>query len=67
MEDDDRPRSRTDAANALAGEALDSYSREELEARIQLLETEIARVRVHREKVAAHMSAADQLFRPRSS
>jgi uncharacterized small protein (DUF1192 family) len=67
MEDDDRPRSRTDAAATLAKEALDSYSRDELDVRIQLLEAEVVRVRAHRDKAAAHMSAADALFRPRSS
>ncbi|MET0589411.1 MAG: DUF1192 domain-containing protein [Novosphingobium sp.] len=67
MEDDDRPRSRTDAAGTLSKESLDSYSREELDARIQLLEAEIARVKAHRDKAEAHMSAADALFRPRSS
>jgi uncharacterized small protein (DUF1192 family) len=67
MEDDDRPRSRTDAAGNLAKESLDSYSRAELDARIEQLEAEIARVRAHRDKAAAHMSAADALFRPRSS
>jgi uncharacterized small protein (DUF1192 family) len=67
MEDDDRPRSRTDAASGLAKESLDSYSRDELDARIQLLEAEIVRVRAHRDKAAAHISAADALFRPRSS
>ena len=67
MEDDDRPRSRTDAASTLAKEALDSYSREELDVRIQLLETEILRVQAHRDKAEAHMSAAEALFRPRRS
>lgn len=67
MEDDDRPRSRTDAAGGLAKESLDSYSRDELDARIQLLEEEIIRVRNHRDKASAHISAADALFRPRSS
>lgn len=67
MEDDDRPRSRTDAAGSLAKESLDSYSREELDARIELLEAEIARVCAHRDKAVAHMSAADALFRPKNS
>jgi uncharacterized small protein (DUF1192 family) len=66
MEDDDRPRSRTDAASSLAKESLDSYSRDELDARIQLLEAEIVRVQAHRNKAAAHMSAADALFRPKN-
>jgi uncharacterized small protein (DUF1192 family) len=66
MEDDDRPRSRTDAASSLAKESLDSYSRDELDARTQLLEAEIVRVQAHRNKAAAHMSAADALFRPKN-
>lgn len=63
MDDDDRPRVRTDAASTLAKESLDSYSRDELDARIALLEDEIARVRVHRQKSDAHRLAADALFR----
>lgn len=66
MEDDDRPRPRGDAASKLRGELLDSYSRDELDARILLLEEEIARVRAHRDKATAHMTAAEALFRPKS-
>ncbi|HEY0960548.1 MAG TPA: DUF1192 domain-containing protein [Novosphingobium sp.] len=62
MDDDDRPRPRGDAASRLSGESLDSYSRDELDARIALLEAEIARVAAHREKSAAHRLAADALF-----
>ncbi|GGC28968.1 hypothetical protein GCM10011371_15640 [Novosphingobium marinum] len=70
MDDDDRPRSRGSekdygAASLLAGESLDSYSLDELDARISLLEAEIARVASHRMKAAAHMDAADALFRPK--
>jgi len=63
MDDDDRPRPRGDAASRLQGELLDSYSRDELAERIALLEAEIVRVRTHRDKAAAHMAAADALFR----
>lgn len=66
MDDDDRPRLRTDAASNLAKESLDSYSREELDERIALLEAEIERVRTHREKSDAHRRAADAFFRPTS-
>lgn len=62
MDDDDRPRPRGDAASRLSGESLDSYSQDELDARIALLEAEIARVAAHREKSAAHRLAADALF-----
>ena len=66
MDDDDRPRPRGDAADALSRESLDSYSQDELSARIALLEAELARVRAHRDKAAAHRAAADALFGPRS-
>ena len=63
MDDDDRPRARTDAAQALSKESLDPYSQGELDARIALLEAEIARVRAHRDRASAHRQAADALFR----
>jgi uncharacterized small protein (DUF1192 family) len=66
MEADDRPRPRGDAASHLGSESLDSYSREELGARIAQLEAEIARVAAHRDKAEAHRSAADAIFRPKS-
>ena len=66
MDDDDRLRPRGDAADALSRESLDSYSQDELSARIALLEAEIARVRAHRDKAAAHRAVADALFGPRS-
>ncbi|WP_340588186.1 DUF1192 domain-containing protein [Erythrobacter alti] len=67
MEDDDLPRMRSDAASQLAGEALDTYSQDELIARIQLLESEIERVRTHHAKAADHRKIADSLFRPRET
>jgi uncharacterized small protein (DUF1192 family) len=66
MDDGDRPRPRGDAASQLAGESLDSYSQEELGARIELLEAEIARVEAHRNKAAAHRLAADAFFKPKA-
>lgn len=65
--DEDLPRPRGDAASLLARESLDSYSRDELDARVALLEAEIARVIAHRDKAQAHRLAADALFKPRSS
>ena len=62
MEEDDRPRTRGDAAEALSKENLDPYSVDELDARIALLEAEIERVRSHRNKSSAHRAAADALF-----
>jgi uncharacterized small protein (DUF1192 family) len=66
MEADDRPRPRGDAASLLSSESLDSYSRDELDVRIELLEAEIARVKAHRQKTDAHRLAADALFRSKS-
>lgn len=63
--EDDLPRTRGDSASRLAGEPLDSYSQDELMERIALLEAEIARVRAHHAKVAAHRKLADTLFKPR--
>jgi uncharacterized small protein (DUF1192 family) len=62
MEDPDRPRPSGDAATRLAGEDLGPYSQAELAERIGMLEAEIARVKAHRDKAAAHRSAADALF-----
>lgn len=62
MDEDDRPRPRGDAAEALSKESLDPYSLAELDARIALLETEIARVKAHRDSSSAHRAAADALF-----
>lgn len=64
--DDDLPRSKGDAASLLVRESLDPYSQDELAERIALLEAEIARIRAHRDKAAAHRAAADALFRPRA-
>ncbi len=63
MIEDDLPRPKGDAASKLAAEDLSPYSLEELEQRIVLLEAEIARVESHRLKAAAHISAADALFK----
>ena len=62
MEDDARPLRAGDAASLLASETLEPFSQDELAARIALLEAEIARVRAHRDKAAAHRRAADLLF-----
>jgi uncharacterized small protein (DUF1192 family) len=62
--DDDLPRPKGDAASLLAKEALDAYSVDELNERIQLLETEIMRIVAHRDRKKAHLVAADALFSP---
>jgi uncharacterized small protein (DUF1192 family) len=71
MDEDDRPRPsgaerQFGAASLLAGESLDPYSRDELDARIALLEAEIARIKTHRDKSDAHRRAADALFGSKS-
>lgn len=65
--EDDLPRMRGDAAGQLAKESLDSYSQDELTARIQQLEAEIARVKAHHAKAADHKKFADTLFKPRDT
>ncbi len=67
MDEDDLPRPRGDAASKLAKESLDTYSQDELTARIAQLEAEILRVRAHHAKAAAHRNAADALFSPRET
>lgn len=63
MDPDDLPRPRGDAASKLAGEALDPYSVDELNTRIQLCEAEVVRIVAHRDKAKAHRVAAHALFR----
>ncbi|MDP9056800.1 MAG: DUF1192 domain-containing protein [Pseudomonadota bacterium] len=67
MQHDDLPGgwigSREDAAHKLGLESLDRYSLNELDERVVLLDAEIARVKAHRQKSAAHRLAADALFR----
>tara|TARA_B100001057_G_C22510671_1_gene817734 strand:+ start:199 stop:405 length:207 start_codon:yes stop_codon:yes gene_type:complete len=67
MEDDDLPRMRSDAAGQLAGESLDTYSQDELMARIQLLEAEIARVKTQHSRADTHRKFAEALFKPRET
>ena len=62
--DDDLPRPKGDSAGKLATEPLDSYSHDELAERIALLEAEIARVKAHQTKAAAHRLAAEAFFKP---
>ncbi|MEO0589509.1 MAG: DUF1192 domain-containing protein [Pseudomonadota bacterium] len=66
MDDDERPSlsgdAAKDAAQRLNQEDLGPYSQDELDARIALLEAEIARVRSHRDKANTHRAAADALF-----
>lgn len=63
------PRHPLGHASQLAGEPLDTYSQDELTARIATLEAEIARVRAHADKAADHRRLAESIFsrRPASS
>ena len=65
--EDDLPRAKVDAAGLLSAESLDPYSVGELDERIALLEAEIARIKAHRDKAAAHRAAADMLFGGKST
>lgn len=67
MDDENLPRAKGDAASRLAAEDLAPYSQDELTVRITTLEAEIARVKAHRDKAAAHRAAADSLFSSSSS
>lgn len=68
MDDEDRPKPRLPqaslgAASLLAGESLDSYSLDELDARVLLLQADIDRIAEHRAKASDHIRAAEQMFR----
>ncbi|MBM3596150.1 MAG: DUF1192 domain-containing protein [Alphaproteobacteria bacterium] len=71
MDDEDRPKPRMTegsfgAASLLAGESLESYSLDELDARVALLEAETARIAAHRSRTSEHMRAAEDIFRRKS-
>lgn len=71
MDDEDRPKPRLPepslgTASLLAGESLESYSLDELDARVALLEAEIHRIKAHRAKAADHLRAAEDLFKRKS-
>ena len=63
MDEEDRPRTKGDAASKLATEDLSPYSHDELEERIGLLKAEISRVEDHRDRASAHRNAAEALFK----
>jgi uncharacterized small protein (DUF1192 family) len=63
MELDDTPRRPDGPIDELIREDLDPLSVAELEARITVLEGEIARSRRKIDHAVVHRSAADQLFR----
>lgn len=57
------PNKPDDPLVALAKQDLDPMSIEELQARIEALNVEIARVQAHITKVETHRSAAEELFK----
>ncbi|MGV3458488.1 DUF1192 domain-containing protein [Sphingomonas sp.] len=61
--EDDLPRRTDDPAAQLARQDLDPFSVSELEARIALLETEIARCRAIIQRAVNHRASADALFK----
>ena len=64
MEIDDLfPARPDDPLVQLARQDLDPLSIEELQARIEALKAEIARVETHMDAVARHRSAAEELFK----
>ena len=63
MEVDDAPSRPSDALAALIRQDLDPLSVAELDARIVVLEGEIARARQKIERAVNHRASADELFR----
>lgn len=57
------PRRKDDLAAQLAMQDLDPFSVKELEARIHLLESEIARTREKMQRAVNHRASADSLFK----
>ncbi|MBL0769038.1 DUF1192 domain-containing protein [Sphingopyxis sp. XHP0097] len=63
MDDDDLPRRRDDVLAALTRQSLDPLSVEELDERVAVLESEIARVKAHKAAATSHKAIAEALFR----
>ena len=61
--DDLFPSKPEDPLAALAKQDLDPLSIDELQARIEALKAEIARVEAHRDAASKHRSAAEELFK----
>ena len=61
--DDERPKPKPAVS---VGENLETLSVAELEARIETLKAEIARVEAELTKKRAHEAAASQLFKPKT-
>ncbi len=63
MDDDDLPRRRDDVLAALTRQSLDPLSVAELDDRIFVLESEIARTKSHKAAAGGLKSSAEALFR----
>ncbi|MBN8845301.1 MAG: DUF1192 domain-containing protein [Sphingomonadales bacterium] len=63
MDDDDLPRRRDDTLAALIKQSLDPLSVEELDERIAVLETEIARAKAHKAAAGSFKASAEALFK----
>jgi len=63
MDLDDSPSRPDDVLDRLVRQDLDPLSQGELEARITVLEGEIARVRTRIQRALNHRASADALFR----
>ena len=61
--DDLFPSKPDDPLVALARQDLDPLSVDELQARIEALRVEIARVEAHMDRATKHRSAAEELFK----
>jgi uncharacterized small protein (DUF1192 family) len=61
--DDDGPLRPADPLTLLTRQSLDPLSVAELDARIAALETEIDRVRAHRQQAVNHKAIAESLFK----
>ncbi|RYD56945.1 MAG: DUF1192 domain-containing protein [Sphingomonadales bacterium] len=61
--DENLPRRKHDLAEQLGKQDLDPLSVEELEERIQLLEAEIERSKVKKQRAVNHRASADALFK----
>jgi uncharacterized small protein (DUF1192 family) len=62
----DEPKSKAQTAGHTVGEPLDQLSKDELQARLQTLEAEMARLRAELERKKAHEAAASELFTGKS-
>jgi uncharacterized small protein (DUF1192 family) len=62
----DEAKAKSTAAAHQVGEPLDALSKDELQARVAMLETEIGRLKAELDKKKAHEAAAAELFTGKS-